>query len=125
MITLPGNIIFNLDINKYNRDKQQNLNEGPPSGPQKSNQKQPALGPIKGILRRSAGEQNSENQENRLEEETPTTIPNYLPTPLPKKGVKFEEGVKEEDGKKGGLGQWVSATTQRTNGTNNDQRGGR
>ena len=63
--------------------------------------------------------------ENRLEEKTPTTIPNYLPTPLPKKGVKFEEGVKEEDGKKGGQGQWVSATTQRTNGTNNDQRGGR
>lgn len=101
MITLPGNIIFNLDINRYNHDKKQYIAEGPPLGLQESNQKQPALGPIKGILRKPAGEQNSENQENRLEEKTPTTIPNYLPTPLPKKGVKFEEGVKEEDGKKG------------------------
>ena len=125
LITLPGNIIFNLDINKYNRDKKQYSAEGPPLGPQESNQKQPALGPIKGILRKPAGEQNSENQENSFEKNTPTAITNLLPPRPPKKGVKFEEGVKEEDGKKGEQGKWVSATTQRTNGTNNDQRGGR
>lgn len=114
-ITLPDGKFLALDINQYNRDKEQR--DEPPLGPQKSNQKQPA--------KSFFAEQNSENQEKRSEEKTPTTIPNYLPTPLPKKGVNFAGGVKKEDGEKGERGQWVSATTQRSDGTNNGQRGGR
>lgn len=93
---------------------------------------QPDLKPQarKGILRRPptpdhSPERPPENQEKRSEKKTPTDTPNYLPTPLPKKGVKFAGDVKKEDEIKGEQGKWVSATTQRTNGTNNDQRGGR
>lgn len=42
-ITLPDGRFLTLDINKYDRDKAQSY--GPPSGPKKSNQEQPALGP--------------------------------------------------------------------------------
>ena len=85
-ITLPDNRFLTLDIFQYERDKAQR--ESPPPGPQDSNQEQSAKGPQerKGILRRPAdsyfAERNSENQESRIEENTPTDIPNYLPTPL-------------------------------------------
>ena len=80
-IILPDGRVLTLDINQYDRDKEQ-LEES-----QKSNQEQPASKrPIKGILKKPApnyfAERNSENQEKRFEEKTPTTIPNYLPEQL-------------------------------------------
>jgi hypothetical protein len=94
LITLPGNIIFNLDISKYERDKAQR--EAPPPGPQESNQKQPALGPIKGILRKPAksffAEQNSENQESSFEKNTPLDIPNLLPQKISGFKSHFADG---------------------------------
>ena len=66
---LPDGKFLFLDINRYDRDREQL--EAPPLGPQESNQKQPvAEGPRRGILK------------------TPPT-PNYLPTPIPKKEVRF------------------------------------
>ena len=41
LMVLPDGRFFNIDINQYDRDKQQNLNEGPPSGPQKRSREQP------------------------------------------------------------------------------------
>ena len=87
LMVLPDGRFLTLDINKYDRDKEQNLNERPPSGPQESIQKQPDLGPIKGILRKSPApnyspEKPTENQESGFKENTSTNIPNYLPTPL-------------------------------------------
>ncbi len=93
-ITLSGGKFLALDINQYNRDKAQR--EAPPPGPQESNQKQPALGPIKGILRKPAksffAEQNSENQESSFEKNTPLDIPNLLPQKISGFKSHFADG---------------------------------
>jgi len=90
-IILPDGRVLTLDINQYERDKAQR--EVPPPGPQESNQKQPALGPIKGILRKPAksffAEQKSESS---FEKNTPLDIPNLLPQKISGFKSHFADG---------------------------------
>jgi len=90
LMVLPDGKFLTLDINQYDRDKEKNLNEGPPSGPQESNQEQPALRPIKGILKQTQ----TPNYSPELPTENQTEGINYLPTRLPGFETTFQAGNK-------------------------------
>jgi hypothetical protein len=85
--------------------QEQNISEGPPSGPQKSNQEQAPSGPQKSNQEQAPSGPQESNQEQNLKEGPPSggqerkgilkkpsdaRFPNYLPEKLPeKKGVRF------------------------------------
>ncbi|NCA28785.1 MAG: hypothetical protein EBS92_05905 [Proteobacteria bacterium] len=117
-ITLPDNRFLTLDIFQYERDKAQSY--GPPSGPQESNQEQPALGPQesnqeqpalgpqesnpkpvakrgppKGILRKPVEHffaEQKQNSENQKKSFEENAPPNYLPQELPKNNKQSADG---------------------------------
>jgi hypothetical protein len=90
LMVLPDGRFLTLDINQYERDKEQNLNAGPPLGPQESIQKQPALGPIKGILKKTQ----APNYSPEPPTENQTEGINYLPPRLPGFETTFQAGNK-------------------------------
>ena len=99
LMVLPDGRFFNIDINQYDRDKQQNLNEGPPSGPQKRSREQPDdEGPRRGILREptETGKFFAEiHQKNSFEKNTPHAIPNLLPELLTKSETAIKASNKQ------------------------------
>ena len=118
---LPDGKFLFLDINRYDRDREQL--EAPPLGPQESNQKQPALGPIKGILRKPAekifAEKHPENQENSFEKNTPHAIPNYLPELLSPIKTTFQASNKQPVAEGPPLGSQESNQEKPANGPQN------